>query len=105
MFRFRLKQIKLKKIKKFFGKLPRILGEHAFLTFLGLLIIALILGGIIFYKYNILAEKEKPEVLEKPLTFEEKTYQEILKVWQEKEKKFEETDFKAYPDPFRGLTE
>jgi len=99
----KIPKLKIKKIKQFLKKLPRTLGEKSFLTFLGLLLIALIFSGLIFYKYSFLAEKGKLEVLEKPLKFNEKVYQVVLKIWQEKEKKFEETNFKKYPDPFRGI--
>lgn len=98
-------KIKLNKIKIFFKKLPKILAEKAFLTFLGLLFISLIFGILTFYQYSVLAGKEKPEISEKPLQFKEKTYQEILKTWQERDKKFEETETKEYSDPFQGLTE
>ena len=97
----KIPKFKIKKVGGFFKKLPRTLGERSFLTFLGLLLIALILGGIIFYQHSFLPEKEKPEVLEKPLKFQEKTSQAVLEIWQEKEKRFEETDLKLYPDPFR----
>ncbi|OIO46273.1 MAG: hypothetical protein AUJ31_02175 [Parcubacteria group bacterium CG1_02_39_15] len=96
-----IRRIKFKKIKDFLKKLPKTLGERAFLTFLALLLIALILGGLIFYKYSISIDKEEPTISEKPPQFEEKTYQTVLKTWQEKEKRFEEADSKTYPDPFR----
>jgi len=98
---FKLKRIKFKKIKDSLKRLPRTLAENAFLTFLGLLVIALILGGLVFYKYSILTKKVEPQVIKEPLQFKEKTYEEILKVWQEKEKRFQETDFKEYPNPFK----
>jgi len=97
----RIPKIKTKKIKDFFKRLPQTLGEKAFLTFLGLLLLALILGGIIFYQYNILVKRAEVQITEKPLQFQEKTYQDILKIWQEKEKRFQEIDLKEYPDPFR----
>jgi len=90
------------KIKIFFKKLPRILGEKAFLTFLFLLFISLILGGIIFYKYSILAEKAELRTIEEPLQFEEKIYQKILNEWGTREKIFKEAELKEYPDLFRG---
>ena len=96
----KIPKFKIKEIKQFLKKLPRTLGKRSFLTFLGLLLISLIFSGFIFYKYSFLAEKEKLEVLEKPLKFNEKVYQDVLKIWQEKEKKFGETNFKEYPDPF-----
>ncbi|MCJ7786674.1 hypothetical protein MUP06_00460 [Patescibacteria group bacterium] len=97
----KIPKIKFNKIKIFFKKLPRILGEKAFLAFLFLLFISLILGGIIFYKYSILAEKAEPRIIEKPLQFKEKVYQEILNEWEAREKRFKETELKEYPDPFR----
>ena len=100
----KIPKLKIKKIKEFFKRLPRTLGERAFLTFLGLLSIALIFGGIIFYQYNIFVKKTNVEIREQPLQFQTNTYQELLKIWQEREKKFQETDFKEYQDPFRGLT-
>ena len=94
-------KIETKKIKKFLKGLPRVLAERAFLTFLFLFLMVLIIGGIVFYKYNVLAKKAEPQILEQPLQFQEKTYQSVLKVWQEKEKRFKAADFKEYLNPFR----
>lgn len=96
-----LKQIKLNKIKEFFKKLPMISGKHAFFTFLVFLLLALILGGFVFYKYSILIEKLEPQLLEKPIQFNEKIYQKILKIWEEREKVFKETETKTYSNPFQ----
>lgn len=101
----RIPKFKLDKIKEFLGKLPRILGKHHFFTLLVLIFLALILGSLIFYKYSILVEQEKPEVLEKPLQFKEKTFQEILTIWESRQKRFEEAELKEYPDLFLELTE
>jgi len=90
-------KIETKKIKK----LPRVLAENSFLTFLAFLVIAVILGVLIFYKYSILIKREGPEITEKPLKFEKRVYQEILKTWREREKEFEEADLKEYPNPFK----
>ncbi len=97
--------IKLKKIKGFSKKLPRILGENAFLTFLGILLFSLTLGALIFYQYSILAQKEKLEDIEKPFKFKEETYQAILKTLGEREEIFKMIDLKQYPDPFRTKEE
>ncbi len=95
-------KLKLNKIKEFFKKLPRDLGEHSFLSFLGLLFLSLILAGFLYYKYDILVKKEEPEVLITPLKFKEDVFQEILKKWEEREKKFRDADFKEYsPNPFQ----
>ena len=98
----KIPKFKIKEIKQFLKKLPRTLGERSFLTFLGLLLIAIIFSGFIFYKYSPPTKIGGGlEALEKPLKFNERVYQEVLKIWQEKEKKFEETNFKKYPDPFQ----
>jgi O-antigen/teichoic acid export membrane protein len=97
----KIPKLKIKEITEFFKKLPRTLGERSFLTFFILLIIALIIGSLVFYKFSFLAEKQKPEVSGAPLKFQEKTYQAVLEIWQEKEKKFEEANLKEYPNPFK----
>jgi len=96
----KIPKLKFKKITDPLRKLPRILGEHTFSTFLGLLLIALILGALIFYQYSFLVGKTKPEIFEKPLKFKEETYQEVLKIWQGREKEFKEIDLKECQDPF-----
>ena len=98
----KIPKFNFKKIKEFFGKLPRILGEHHFLTLLAFILLALILGGLTFYQYSFLAERTEPEVWEKPLHFHEKTFQEILKIWENRQKRFEEAELKEYPDLFRA---
>lgn len=95
------RRIKLNKIKTFLKNLPKKLSENSFSTFLGLVILSLILGFFIFYQYGILAKIKIPEATEKPLQFKTKTYQTILNEWQKRNEKFLEIDLKEYPDPFR----
>lgn len=96
----RLKIINLKKTRIFLGKLPKSLGEKAFWTFLGLFILALMIGGSIFYKYNILSKEFEVALPEKSLQFEEKNYQQVLQIWQIKERDSKGVDSKEYPNPF-----
>jgi O-antigen/teichoic acid export membrane protein len=97
----KIPKFKIKKIGKFFKKLPRTLGERSFLTFLILLIIALIIGSLVFYKFSFLVKRQEIEVSRIPIKFQEKTYETVLKIWQEKEERFEEANLKEYPNPFR----
>ena len=97
----KLKKIQLKKFVVFLKRLPRILGEKAFLTFLGLMIFSLIFGAFLFYKYSFLTKKIEPQITESSLKFKEKTYEDVLKSWQEREERFEGADLKEYPNPFR----
>jgi len=83
-------KFKTDKLKEFFKELLNNLGEHSLSTFFKLLLIALFLGVLVFYQYSFLAEREKFEVsFEKPLQFNKGVYQEVLKIWQSKEEKFE----------------
>lgn len=95
-----IKRIKFNKIKTFFQKIPWFLAEHAFLTLLGLLFLSLFLGGIVFYQYSVLAKREIPEVIEKPLEFDKELYQIILNEWRARAERFAEIDLKEHPDPF-----
>lgn len=95
-----LKQIKLSQITEFFKPLPRLMGEHAFPTLLVLIFFALLSGGLLFYKYGFLAEKAKPEARIQPLQFQEDVYQNVLKEWARREKRFQDAGTKIYPDLF-----
>ena len=101
MIMIKLKKIQLKKFVTFLKKLPRILGEKAFLTFLGLMVFSLIFGAFLFYKYSFLTKKSEPQIPESPLKFKEKAYEDVLKAWQEREERFNKAEFKEYPNPFR----
>jgi len=95
-----LPRIKMKGTKGSFKKILLKLGERAFLIFLGLFIIVLILGAVIYYQYNILAKKKEVQAIKEPLQFQEKTYQSVFRIWQEREKKIEEAGLKEYSNPF-----
>ena len=94
-------KIKIRKFKKFLENLPLTIAQHAFLACLLLFLLALIFGGLLFYKYSILAQKTNLEDLSWGFYLEEETYQQVLKVWQEQDRKFQEADFKEYPNPFK----
>ncbi|MFH1181261.1 MAG: hypothetical protein V1705_02625 [bacterium] len=92
---------KIKITEKFFRSLWRSLAEHAFLVFLCLTAISLLLGAGLFYKYLVLVKRAEPEITEKPILFSEKDYVSVLKIWQEKNDRFEAVGSKTYPDPFK----
>jgi len=99
MFKFR--QIKLNKIKGFFKKWLRVLGENLFLTSLSLILISLIIGSFVFYRYSVLVEEREPETAFKSSSLEEEKIREILKIWETRQENLEEADLKVYPNPFR----
>jgi len=94
-------RIKFNKLKYFLKKIPRILAENSFITILALFCLSLILSGFIYYKYVVLIKSIEPQIIKKPLQFEEKTFQKILNEWLERKKRFQETNLKEYPDLFR----
>lgn len=100
-----IKNIDLSKIKIFFKKLPGVSAEKLFLTFLILSIFAFFFGGFVFYKYYYLIEKTTPEVSEKLLKIEEKSYQDLLSFWDLRAEKIEETTSKRYINPFQEIRE
>jgi hypothetical protein len=88
-----LKAIKLKKICFFFGK-------HAFGFVLSIILLELILGGVIFYRYAFLAEEAEPEIGSNHLKFKESVYRGILKEWEQREVKFQESFEQNLQSPF-----
>jgi len=99
---FNFKKIKPDKIKNTLNKWLRVLAENSFLTFLGLFIVSLILGAIIFVRCSILVELPAETTGEdKVFKFESKTYQKILKEWQLKNERFSQIETKKYPNPFK----
>jgi len=92
--------VKIRKVKVFLGKLLVFLAQHISLTCLFIFCLTLIFGALLFYKYSILVQKIEFEPSEL-LQLKEKNYQNILKIWQEQEKKFIGTDSKERINPFK----
>lgn len=93
-------KIKIGKIKNILKKSPRGLALHPFLAFWVLLFIALILGGFIFYRYSVLAEK--PEGISREiLRFQQETHQKVLNQWQRRKENLENIDSRQYINPFQ----
>jgi len=81
-------------------RLPRFIATHAFVGFLLFLAIACLVGGLIYYKYDILARNSERKTATAPLRFDEKTYGSILEQWKTREEKLQNTETRSYPDPF-----
>lgn len=62
-----------------------LLGLHAFSIVLLLILVAFVLGGLVFYKYAFLAQNEEPKTSQSILKFDEKVYQEVIGELQIKE--------------------
>ena len=59
-------------------KILWVLGFHAFSLILLIILIEVILGGFIFYKYVFLAQDQESKITENIIRFDDKTYQNVL---------------------------
>lgn len=101
-----INKINLKKLKLFLKRVPGILAEKAVLTLFALIFLALVFGAFIFYRFSLLFESRLAPFEEEPLEFREELCRKFLETLDEKERRFEETELKSYPDFFRyKLTE
>lgn len=91
--------IYIKKIKK----IPWILGKHAFLCVLMLILIDIFIGGFLFYKYIYIIETEEISNLSISSKFQEDIYKSILEEWQNRENILVNLPLmdKNYTDPFK----
>ena len=82
--------------------MPGTLAQNPFLTFLSLLLVALSLGGVVFYFYSISIEIPSEFDLEKEGAFEfdKNTYQKIIDEWQLRNERFSEINLREYLDIF-----
>mgnify|MGYP001577205517 CR=1 FL=1 len=81
-------------------KIPWILGSNAFSIILIFILLDLILGEFLLYKYVIIVKREGPEIVQSTLKFEYNIYQKVLEEWQTRERKFEDFTVKIYSNPF-----
>jgi hypothetical protein len=89
-------KIETKKLKNFIKKIPRVLSENFLLTSIFLLILAFLIGFLIF-KFSTTFKEKMSQKIE---AFNENLYQKVLEKFEESEKKFKEIDQKIYLNPF-----
>ena len=94
----------LKRALKAFKNFVIIAADNLAWSCLALFLLVLALGALVFYSYGVLAEKKEFNDLKSPLQLEEKTYQEVLKVWQKQEEDFNKADEKDCPDLFERFS-
>ena len=93
-------KIETDKIKRILQKLPKVLAENFFLTFLFLFLLALSIGGVVFYRFVIMSEAVESTEYKKPLKFKEDIYHQVLDDWNQRQDKFEGADNKSYINVF-----
>ena len=70
-------------------KIPWILGKHAFMVVLLLIILSIVFGVSVFYKYIYSVKISQPNIADSPSTFKSNIYQEILKDWEARDQKLQ----------------
>jgi len=93
-------KIKFTRIREVLKRTLWTLGEKAFLVFLVLLFLGIAFSVILFYQSSISAKKSQQGTLEKPLQLDEGLLGKVLGIREEREKIFNKTEQKQYPDPF-----
>lgn len=91
---------KIKNIVDNFKRTVWILAEKSFLISVFLILLSICVGGIIYYKYYILAIRSEPQAAETSLKLNIQAYQDTIKEWGEREKMFNGANLKNYPNPF-----
>ena len=97
----KFKQIKFKGFQKFFGGIVRFLCERALFTFFLFLLLSFLFSSYIYYQYSILTERTQLEAIGQSVKFNKSNYEEVLNIWQERDKKFHEVGVKEYPELFK----
>jgi len=94
---------KINTIKEFFKELPPKMAEHSFLSFLALLFVSLIIGGIVLYKYDIATREKEVKIEGRLIKLHKKKMGNVLESIEQREKNFQEVDFKTWQNPFQKL--
>lgn len=77
-----------------------ILGSKAFWIIMMILLLELLFGGFLFYKYVFLTAQQNLEVVSSSYKFKENFYQNIVLSWQQREQNFQDFYQNEHINPF-----
>jgi len=89
-----------KKVIHAVQRIPVLAGENTFVSFLILLIIAILIATIVFYQYALLANSAPAQLQSSQTAFQEQQFSKVLEGLDTRAAKFREIDFKQYPNIF-----
>lgn len=98
----KLPKIKIYKIKEFLGKYSRILASHSFFALSTLFLLAIVIGGFIYYNYGFPSVELGLGNIKHFPQFKETLYREIQQEKQDRQKRFNEAGLKEYINPFES---
>lgn len=94
-------KIDSEKIQKSLKQLPELLAKNAFLFFLGLLFINLIVGGIVFYKLDYLVKNQEIEIDNGSFVPKQEDLRLILEKLDSDKDRFDKADSRSYSNFFK----
>ena len=77
------------------------MARQVFLCALLFILLAIGITGILFYQYGVLFQRATFDYLGGGFLLNEENYQNVLRIWEEQEEKFEEAEEKNYSNPFK----
>lgn len=80
------------------GKIPVFVAEHFLFSFLVVVFCVIFLANLLFYKYYILNQELTPGTEQGKIAINDKSYNDLLKIWAEQDKRFQDSDSKNYLD-------
>jgi len=98
--KFKIKKIEAGKLKKALKRTPLFIAKHVIEFSGALIIIALIIGGSVFYEYGVGAVKDGLKNIDNKCPLNEASYNRVLEVWEKQDSMFEESNSKYYYNIF-----
>jgi len=99
-------KIDFAKIKERAMKITELIARHGFFACLVLFVLALALGSLIFYRFNILSQTKEISEAGDSFLLKRTVYNEVLDFWKGDEEAFNQADSKIYLNVFEPrLTE
>jgi len=95
-------KINISRIKKLLKEIPEEILSRVLLILIFIVLVEVLAGAIIYYKYSYLPQKEEIKLTEKPVVLKEGLLSRILEKSAEKEIKFKEESSKTYFNPFKA---
>ncbi|MBU4351350.1 hypothetical protein L6250_00915 [Candidatus Parcubacteria bacterium] len=98
--KFKINKQKVKKGILFLKNFPWLIGENAFLFFVIMISIAILISAIFFVRYVALIDRYNKASPSQLPTLNEETLKDILETWQQRQNRLDNADNKAYPNFF-----
>jgi|GEM_PF-1802681 len=92
--------INIPELKRVLAKLPEeILGRDSLLLALSI-ILSILVGLFVFYKYSFLPEEKEIKIIETPLAIKEEVLSQVLNALDQRKERFKQEELKNVSDPF-----